>query len=68
MFSIGTSAAVYPAAALPFAAAERGAKVIQVNPAATDLDDVAFFNLRGPAGTVVDSLVRTTWPSFGENS
>jgi len=37
---------------------ERGAKVVQVNPAATDLDDVACFNLRGAAGMVMDRLVR----------
>jgi len=64
MFSIGTSAVVYPAAGLPYAAAECGAKVIQVNPAATDLDAVASFNLRGPAGTVMDLLIRTIWPSM----
>lgn len=64
MFSIGTSSVVYPAAALPFEAAARGAKVIQVNPAATELDAVAFCNLRGAAGTVMDSLIRTTWPSL----
>jgi len=63
MFSIGTSSVVYPAAALPFAAAERGAKVIQINPAATDLDAVACFNLRGSAGTVMDRLIRSAWPS-----
>jgi len=65
MFSIGTSSVVYPAAALPFAAAEHGAKVVQVNPAATDLDDVASFNLRGAAATVMDRLVRTAWPAVG---
>lgn len=67
MFSIGTSSLVYPAAALPFTAAERGAKVVQVNPAATDLDDVAFINLRGSAGTVMDRLIRTVWPGVGES-
>ena len=66
MFSIGTSSVVYPAAALPYAAAERGAKVIQINPAPTDLDDVALFNLRGSAGMVMDLLVRAAWPSIGE--
>lgn len=66
MFSIGTSSVVYPAAALPFEAAARGAKVIQVNPAATELDEVAYCNLRGSAGTVMDRLIRTTWPSLSE--
>lgn len=64
MFSIGTSSMVYPAAALPYTAAARGATVVQVNPASTSLDDVASFNLRGPAGTVMDEVVRATWP-FG---
>jgi len=61
MFSIGTSAVVYPAAALPFEAARQGATVIQVNPVATDLDEAALFNLRGPAGSAMESLIRTAW-------
>jgi NAD-dependent deacetylase len=62
MFSIGTSAVVYPAAALPFEAANAGATVIQVNPTATDLDRVAQHNLRGPAGIVMAQLIRQVWP------
>lgn len=65
MFSVGTSSVVYPAAALPFEAARGGAKVVQVNPAPTDLDDVAFVNLRGPAGRVLERLVEAVWPGSG---
>ena len=62
LFSVGTSSAVFPATILPFEAAERKATVVQVNPSVTDLDTVAHFNLRGPAGTILDELVRATWP------
>ena len=63
LFSIGTSAQILPAAVLPFEAAERGATVIQVNPAETELDKVATFNLRGNAGILMDELVKSAWPS-----
>jgi len=62
LISIGTSAQVLPAAALPFEAAKRRALVIQINPAITELDKVARFNLRGPAGSLTDGLVRAAWP------
>ena len=39
-------------------AAAQGATVIQVNPAPTDLDDTAHFNLHGKAGTVMPALLR----------
>jgi len=55
-FSIGTSSLVYPAAELPFEAAELGACVIQVNPIPTKLDLVANYNLKGKAGEVMDAL------------
>ena len=64
LISVGTSAEVLPAAALPFEAAKRRAVVIQVNPAITNLDKVARFNLRGPAGVVMDGLVRAAWPGW----
>jgi len=61
MFSIGTSAVIYPAAVMPFEAAERGACVIQVNPMPTDLDPVASFNLRGKAGEVMAAIFNAAW-------
>ncbi|MDR3496914.1 MAG: NAD-dependent deacylase [Ancalomicrobiaceae bacterium] len=56
-FSIGTSVVVYPAAALPFMAAEQGACVVQINPEPTGLDDYASFSLVGKAGEVMPELV-----------
>ena len=56
-FSIGTSAVVYPAAALPFAAAEEGATVVEVNPEPTKLTPHATFVLPGKAGEVMPGLV-----------
>src|SRR5215468_9350517 len=44
---IGTSAEVYPAAALPGLARQRGAVVVEVNPNATALSAAADFVLRG---------------------
>jgi len=38
---VGSSGVVYPAAALPYQAKEKGAKIINVNPEATPLDDIA---------------------------
>jgi len=61
LFSIGTSSVVYPAASLPFEATKRGAFVIQVNPTATDLDEVASSNLKGKAGEIMSELIKATW-------
>lgn len=58
MFSIGTSALVWPAAQLPALAAQRGAVVIQVNPGETSLDGYAHYNLRGTAGVAMPGLIR----------
>jgi NAD-dependent SIR2 family protein deacetylase len=57
LFSVGTSAVVWPAAQLPIEAARSGATVIQVNPEKTDLDKVAHYNLHGQAGTVLPQLI-----------
>lgn len=49
MIVIGTSALVYPAAALPLWAMENGAHLIEVNPDDTPLSKHAHTRLRGPA-------------------
>jgi NAD-dependent deacetylase len=49
MIVIGTSALVYPAAALPLLAKENGARLIEVNPDETPLSPYADEVLRGPA-------------------
>lgn len=54
---IGTSAQVYPAAALPQTARRRGALIIEVNPEETELTSQAHLSLRGPAGLALPQLV-----------
>jgi NAD-dependent protein deacetylase/lipoamidase len=54
---VGTSAVVYPAAALPKVAWERGARVIEVNPEATPLSDLAQISLRGKAAELLPELI-----------
>jgi len=53
MLVIGTSALVYPAAALPLEALRNGARLVEVNPAETPLSPHARQVLRGPAGEVL---------------
>lgn len=54
--AIGTSAQVYPAAALPQTARQRGALIIEVNPEETELTSQAHLSLRGPAGLALPQL------------
>ena len=60
--SIGTSALVHPAAALPFEASERGATVIEINPDDTPLTAQAHFRMRGPAGVMLPALLHALGP------
>ncbi len=57
LLSVGTSSVVWPAASLPEVAVERGALVVQVNPAPTSLDATASFSLHGNAGEVMPGLI-----------
>jgi NAD-dependent deacetylase len=54
---VGTSAEVYPAAALPASADAAGAMVVEINPNPTALSSAADYVLRGPAGQVLPALV-----------
>ncbi len=54
---VGTSAVVYPAAALPQVALENGACVIEVNPEPTELTAKATISLRGAAGEILPRLL-----------
>jgi len=55
---IGTSAVVYPAAALPRVAKETGAQVIEVNPERTDLTSwVSDFIIQEKAGVAIPQMV-----------
>jgi NAD-dependent deacetylase len=56
-FSVGTSALVYPAAALPFEALNCGATLCEINPHPTPLTDKAQFVLPGAAGVVLPELL-----------
>lgn len=54
---VGTSALVQPAASLPRVTRDSGGSVIEVNPQATPLTDVADVALQGPAGAVLPTLI-----------
>ena len=53
---IGTSALVYPAAQFPLITWQNGGLLVEVNPEATGLSDLAAHRLRGPAGTSLPAL------------
>jgi NAD-dependent deacetylase len=61
LFSIGTSAAVFPAAQLPVTALQSGAMVVEINRDRTPLTGVATFSLLGQAGEILPRLLATTW-------
>jgi NAD-dependent deacetylase len=56
LLAIGTSALVYPAAALPAMAAGRGARIVEINTADTPLTRSAHAALCGPSGSVLATL------------
>ncbi|MBI1177435.1 NAD-dependent protein deacylase [bacterium] len=56
-FSIGTSAVVYPAAALSADALRAGKTVVEINPEPTPLTALAHFVVSGAAGVVVPEIV-----------
>ncbi len=57
MLALGSSLVVYPAAALPEAAASAGAKLILINRDETPLDHLANVLIRGPLEEVVPALL-----------
>lgn len=59
--SIGTSGLVQPAAALPFAAKNRGAVIVEINLEPTPLTEKADFFLQGKSGEVLPGLVKAVW-------
>jgi NAD-dependent deacetylase len=63
-FSIGTSAVVYPAAALPQIAHERGAYVAEINSERTPLTLLAHEFLQGQAGEILPRLFDLVQESF----
>jgi len=57
MIAIGTSGLVFPAASLPGVAKRRGAKVVEINPARTQLSEQVDLSLRSTAGEALSGLV-----------
>ena len=60
-FSIGTSGLVQPAAALPFAAKNKGAVIVEINLEPTPLTPKVDFFLQGKSGDVLPALVKAVW-------
>ena len=58
MLVVGTSGAVYPAAGLAKIARRHGAKVVIVNPHASELDQLAHVLLQGSAASVLPLLLQ----------
>ncbi|RYI87975.1 MAG: NAD-dependent deacylase [Acetobacteraceae bacterium] len=56
LVSVGTSAVVYPAAALPRQAREAGARLVEINPEPTPLSDLYDVHLRGPASAMLAAM------------
>ena len=54
---LGTSSLVFPAAGLPRAALERGARVIEINLEPTDLSPLAQISVRGRTGELLPEIV-----------
>lgn len=57
LLSVGTSAVVYPAAALPEVAAEAGAYLVEINPEETPLSPLFDERHRGAAGELLPGLL-----------
>jgi NAD-dependent deacetylase len=54
---VGTSAVVYPAASLVPLAVRAGAKVVEVNPDATQYSGAVSFSIRGKAGEILPQII-----------
>lgn len=60
-FSIGTSGLVQPAAALAYAARNRGALLIEINLESTPLTEKVDYFLQGRSGEILPGLVSAVW-------
>jgi NAD-dependent deacetylase len=60
-FSIGTSSLVQPAAALAYAAKNRGALVVEVNAEETPLTPKVDYFFKGKSGEILPELVKAVW-------
>lgn len=66
MIVIGTSGIVQPAASLPVMAKRKGARLIEVNPDATPLTDIADVYIPGASGQVLPQIVEAVSLLFSE--
>lgn len=57
MLIVGTSGVVQPAASLPYHAWNGRARIIEVNPQPSELTDLAYVYLAGPAGEVLPQVL-----------
>jgi NAD-dependent deacetylase len=57
MLIVGTSGVVQPAASLPYNAWHNRARIIEVNPEASELTDLAHVYLAGPAGEILPQVL-----------
>jgi len=57
MLVVGTSGVVQPAASLPFAARQRGAQIVEVNPTPGIITSIADLWLGSPAGVILPQIV-----------
>jgi len=57
MIVLGTSGVVYPAAALPYQAFERDAKIIEINPTGNYYDSICELYIDAPAGEAMPRVV-----------
>jgi len=69
MFSIGTSAAVYPAAGLPRTAKAHNAYLVEINPEHTDISLIADDTVREPSGVALPNILHQyqEWKNSSEN-
>lgn len=63
LFAVGASLEVEPAASLPWRALRNGARVIEVNPAPTELAGQCHAGIRGAAAEVLPELFGMIWPA-----
>lgn len=56
-FSVGTSAAVQPAASLPIIARQNGAYVVEINPEPSEISTICNLVLKGKSGEILPKIV-----------
>jgi NAD-dependent deacetylase len=58
VLAIGSTLGVWPAAEIPFSAAQQGRPLVIINKGATEMDRLASVLIEGSAGVVLPALVR----------